>query len=37
MAKATGPVIIEAVINGVTTREQNPRVPISPEGDRASA
>lgn len=31
MSNPAGPVIIEAAINGVTTREQNPRVPITPE------
>lgn len=37
MAKTAGPVIIEAAINGVTTREQNPRVPITPEEVAAEA
>ncbi len=30
MDTPSGPVIIEVAINGVTTREQNPRVPITP-------
>ena len=32
-----GPVIIEAAINGVTTKEHNPHVPVSPEEIAADA
>src|SRR5262245_48372900 len=34
---ASGPVIIEAAINGATSRERNPNVPITPEEIAADA